>query len=176
VNTLQAKARLPRRILVSLAAGAVAIGIALGLALWSQGAAAGTLLGGARVVTVTPVFGSDPHTSRHHLDHPFTITDPAKVARIEAIINGLDRFPIGVLSCARGNGAAMKLTFRTSVHGRVAATVLATYTGCARVWIVNSNTPFLEDYTRSGQQVQRLVLSIAGVRWPYTPDALPPLN
>ena len=27
----------------------------------------------------------------------------------------------------------------------------------------------------AGQQVQQLVLAIAGVRWPYTPDVLPPL-
>ncbi len=36
--------------------------------------------------------------------------------------------------------------------------------------------PFLEDYTGSGQQVQQLVLAIAGVRWPYTPDVMPPFR
>jgi hypothetical protein len=181
-NVLTA-ARLSRRhVLLLFTASVVAAAVAIGLAIWPSGAAAGTVPGGARVipgpakvVTVTPVFGLDPNTSRHHLDHAFTITDPAKVARIAAIIDGLPRFPIGILSCTRGNGAAMKLTFRTRKGGPVVATVLATYTGCRYVSIPGSNTPLLDDYTKSGKQVQKLVLSIAGVRWPYTPDVLPPL-
>jgi len=174
MNDLPARTRLSRCALSLLSVSAIAVGLAMGLAAWPSGAAAATIPGGARVLTVTPVFGSDPNITRHYLDQPFTITDPAKVARIEAIINGLARFPIGILSCARGNGAEMKMTFRTSRHGRVVATVLATYTGCARVIPGPDEFP-RQDYTRSGQQVQKLVLSIAGVRWPYTPDALPPL-
>jgi len=165
-----------RRILLLLTAIAVAAGVAIGLAVWPSGTvgtAGGTIPGGARVVTVTPVFGLDPNTRRHHLDHPFTITNPAEVARIAAIINGLGRFPMGVLSCARGNGAAMQLTFRTSQGGPAVATVLATYTGCSGV--SRPDGPLFADYTSSGQQVQQLVLSIAGVRWPCTPDVLPPL-
>ena len=179
-NVLTAARLARRRVLLLLTASAIAAAVAIGLVIWPSGAAAGTVPGGAipgtvRVVTVTPVFGLDPNTSRHHLDHAFTITDPAKVARIAAIIDGLPRFPIGVLSCVRGNGAAMKLTFRTRKGGRVVATVLATYTGCRYVSIPGSNTPLREDYTKSGKQVQKLVLSIAGARWPYTPDVLPPL-
>jgi hypothetical protein len=167
-----------RRILFLLTAVAVATGVGIGLAAWPYAdAAAGTIPSGARVVTVTPVFGRDPDISRHRLDHAFTITDPAKVARIAAIINGLAPFPRGVLSCAEDNGAAMRLTFRTSGGGRAIATVLDTYTGCSGVARPDApNVPFLEDYTRSGQQVQQLVLAIAGVRWPYTPDVLPPFS
>lgn len=181
-NVLTAARLSRRRLLLLLTASAIAAAVAIGLAVWPSGAAAGTvpgqarvIPGAARVVTVTPVFGLDPNISRHHLDHAFTVTDPAKVARIAAIIDGLARFPIGVLSCVRGNGAAMKLTFRTSKRGPVVATVLATYTGCRYVSVPGSKTPLLEDYTKSGKQVQKLVLSIAGVRWPYTPDVLPPL-
>jgi hypothetical protein len=161
-----------RRIVFPLAAAAAAA-VVLGLTAWASSASAGTVPSGARVLTVTPVFGQDPNVSRHHLDHAFTITDPAKVARITAIVNGLAPFPVGELSCARDNGAAMRLTFRATPHGPVVATLLATYTGCAGV--SRPGGPLLEDYTRSGQQVQRLVLAIAGVCWPYTPDVLPPL-
>jgi hypothetical protein len=163
------------RIVFLLTAIAVVVGVAIGLAVWpAVGAAAGTIPSDARVVTVTPVFGRDPNTSRHRLDHAFTITDPAKVARIAAIINGLAPFPIGVLSCAEDNGAAMRLTFRTSAGGPAVATVLATYTGCSGIARPDApNVPFLEDYTSSGQQVQQLVLAIADVRWPYTPNVLP---
>jgi hypothetical protein len=71
----------------------------------------------------------------------------------------------------------MRLTFRASVGGRAISTVLATYTGCSGISRPDApNAPFLEDYTGSGQQVQQLVLAIAGVRWPYTPDVLPPFH
>jgi hypothetical protein len=47
----------------------------------------------ARVLTVTPVFGlnSDPRAER--LDHAFTVTGPATVARIAAVVNGPDQVP-----------------------------------------------------------------------------------
>ena len=176
-----AGARLSRRRFAYLLAAIAALGVAIALTLPlfvlpATAAPAATVPPGARVLTVTPVFGQDPNVSRHHLDHAFTITDPAKVARIAKVINRLALFPIGVLSCARGNGAEMKLTFRTSLHAKVLATVVATYTGCARVWNVNARDMRpREDYTRSGRQVQAVVLSIAHVRWPYTPTALPPL-
>jgi hypothetical protein len=168
-----AGARLPRFVFVLTGIAAAAAGVVTGL---TGGHAAGTIPSGARVVTVTPVFGQDPNLGRHHLDHPFTITDSARVARIEAIIDGLPPFPVNMLSCSRGNGAAMQLTFRATPAGPALATILATYTGCPRVWSPDApDTRYLEDYTSSGQQVQHLVLSIAHVRWPYAPDALAPL-
>jgi len=179
MTTLLTGARISRRrIAFALTAALAATGLAIGLAVWPSGsAAAGTIPSTARVVTVTPVFGHDPNTSRHHLDHAFTITDPAKVAQIVAIINGLSPFPTGELSCAVDNGAAMRLTFRATLDGPVVATMLATYTGCSGVSRPDApNMPFLDDYTDSGQQVQQLVLAIGGVRWPYTPDMLPPLR
>jgi hypothetical protein len=176
MTTLLTGARISRRRIVFLLTAAVAAaGLAIGLIVWPSGsAAAGTIPSTARVVTVTPVFGRDPNTSRHHLDHAFTITDPAKVARIVAIINGLAPFPTGELSCTVDNGAAMRLTFRANLGGPVVATMLATYTGCSGVTNPDESIPLLDDYTNSGQQVQQLVLAIGGVRWPYTPDVLPP--
>ncbi len=162
-----------RRIVFPLAVVAATAAVVLGLTAWTPSASAGTVPSGARVLTVTPVFGQDPNVSLHHLDHAFTITDPAKVARIAAVINGLSPFPVGELSCAADNAAAMRLTFRDRPHGPVVATLLATYTGCTGV--SRPGGRLLEDYTRSGQQVQRLVLASAGVCWPYTPDVLPPL-
>jgi hypothetical protein len=167
-----------RRILLLLTAIAAAAGVAIGLTVWASfDAAAATIPPGTMVATVTPVFGSDPNIGRHHLDHAFTITDPAQVARIAGTINGLAPFPVNVLSCSEGNGAAMKMTFKASLSGPTLSTVLATYTGCPRVWNpAAQNMPYLVDQASSGQQVQQLVLSIAGVRWPYTPDVLPPFH
>jgi hypothetical protein len=45
------------------------------------------------------------------------------------------------------------------------------------VWnLAAQNLPYRVDQASSGQQVQQLVLSIAGARWPYTPDVLPPFH
>ena len=103
MTSLLAGARISRRrILFLLTAIVVAAGVTIGLAVWASGsAAAGTIPSGARVLTVTPVFGRDPNISRHHLDHAFTITDPAKLARIAAVINGLAPFQSGCLAARK---------------------------------------------------------------------------
>jgi hypothetical protein len=53
----------------------------------------------ASVLTVTPVFGLNPDSRAERLDRAFTVTDPATVARIAAVVNGLTRFPDGAFSC-----------------------------------------------------------------------------
>jgi len=71
----------------------------------------------------------------------------------------------------------VQLTFGKSLGGPTVATVLAAYTGCSGIASPDApNMPFLEDNTSSGQQVQQLVLAIAGARWPYRPDVLPPFH
>ena len=75
----------------------------------------------ARVVTVTPVFGFQPDKKLEPLNRAFTVTDPAKVARIAAVIDGLTVFPSGVFNCPVDFGADMRLTFRTSPDGLVVA-------------------------------------------------------
>jgi hypothetical protein len=129
----------------------------------------------ARVVTVTPVFGLQPDRKLEPLDPAFTVTDPAKVARIAAVIDGLALFPDGTFSCPASFGAEMRLTFRTSLKGPVVAWLTAEYGGCGvvSVSIGGKSMPALSDYTGSGPQLQQRVLAIAGVRWPYPPGALP---
>ena len=65
----------------------------------------------ATTVTVTPVFGFNPNPRARRLDRAFTVTDPAKVARIAAVVNGLTRFPDGAYSCPADVGGLMRLTF-----------------------------------------------------------------
>jgi hypothetical protein len=59
----------------------------------------------AAVLTVTPVFGLNPDPRAERLDRAFTVTDPATVARIAAVVNGLPRSP-RVRSAARPTPAA----------------------------------------------------------------------
>ncbi len=129
----------------------------------------------ARVVTLTPVFGYQADKNRERLDHAVTVTDPSKVAGIAAAIDGLTLFPAGIFNCPMDFGAAMRLTFRTSVTGPVVARLSAGYGGCGivSVSIEGRSMPALSDYTSSGQRLQQRVLAIAGVRWPYSPGTPP---
>jgi hypothetical protein len=86
-----------RRIVCFLAALAgVATGLAIGL---PARPVPGPIPSDARVVTVTPVFGLQPDISRETLDHAFTLTDPATVAKVAAVIDSLDPVPPGTYSC-----------------------------------------------------------------------------
>jgi hypothetical protein len=159
----------PRRIVYFLAALAgVATGLAIGLPACPV---PGPIPSAARVVTVTPVFGLQPDVSREALDHAFTLTDPATVAKIAAVIDSLSPVPPGTYSCPSDNGAAMQLTFRTSPGGPVLASVTAGYQGCqfARVTIGGPTQSALDAYTGSELPIQQRVLAIAGVGWPYPP-------
>jgi hypothetical protein len=129
----------------------------------------------ARVVTVTPVFGLQPDKKLEPLDPAFTVTSPAKVAAIAAVIDGLALFPPGTFSCPADFGAQMRLTFRTAPGGPVVARVTAEYDGCGIVSlsIGGHSMPALSDYSSSGASLQQRVLAIAGVRWPYQLGAPP---
>jgi hypothetical protein len=126
---------------------------------------------GATVLTVTPVFGLYPDPRIERLDRAFTVTDPAKVARIAAVVNGLTRFPDGTFSCPAESGGQMRLTFRMRPGGAVAARVTAQYGGCGvvSVRIRGRDMPALSEYPQSGPRLPQRVLAIAGVSWPVEP-------
>jgi len=125
----------------------------------------------ARLVTVTPVFGLHPDPRLERLDRAFTVTDPVQLARIAAVVNGLDRFPDGTFSCPADFGGQMRLTFRTSPGGPVVARVSAQYGGCGivSVRIGGRDMAALSTYPDSGPPLQQQVLTIAGVSWPVQP-------
>jgi hypothetical protein len=169
-------ARPDRRLIVYFLAilAGVGTGLAIGLPARPQ---IGPIPPGARVVTVTPVFGASPafglhpDISRDKRDHAFTMTNPATVAKIAAVIDGLAPVAPGTYSCPSDNGAAMQLTFRTRPRGPVLAGVTAGYRGCQFVWVtVGARTlPAFDAYTGSELPIQQRVLTIAGVGWPYPP-------
>jgi hypothetical protein len=122
-------------------------------------------------ITVTPVFGFNPNPRARRLDHGFTVTDPAKVARIVAVVNGLSRFPDGSFSCPAEFGGQMRLAFGMRPGGRVAARLTAEYGGCGvvSVRIGGRAMPALSEYPQSGPRLPQQVLAIAGVSWPVEP-------
>src|SRR5260370_32229234 len=118
---------------------------------------------------MTRVFGFGPRQILARLDHNVTVTDPAQVARIAEVIDGLGLFPAGAFSCPAESGAAMRLTFRASPGGPVLAQLSAPYGGCGivSVSIGGRSMPALSDGTESGQQLPARALAIAGARWAY---------
>lgn len=129
------------------------------------------------MVTVTPVFdyGSGPSRGEPGY-YAFTVTDPATVARIAAVIDGLRQLQDGPYSCPTEASSAtllttMQLTFRTAPGGPVVATVGADYVDCQFAWVtVGAHTVWpLDEHTSSAQPMQQQVLAIAGVRWPTRP-------
>jgi hypothetical protein len=127
----------------------------------------------ARVVTITPVFGLQAVKRFERLDPAVTVTNPAKVTAIAAVIDELTLFPPGTFSCPADFGAYMTLTFRTSRDGPAVARLTAAYGACrtVSVSIGGRSMPTLSDYTGTGQQLQQRVLAIAGARWPYRPGS-----
>ena len=127
----------------------------------------------ARVLTVTPVFGFNPAPRAERLDRAFTVTDPATVARIAAVVNGLTRFPGGAFSCPAESGGQMRLTFFTRPGGPAVARLTAQYCGCGvvSVRIDGRDMPGLSEYPRSGPPLQQQVLAIAGASWPVEPGS-----
>jgi hypothetical protein len=127
----------------------------------------------ARVLTVAPVFGFNPDPRAERLDRAFTVTDPATVARIAAVVNGLTRFPGGTFSCPAESGGQMRLTFLTRPGGPVVARLTAQYGGCGvvSVRIGGRDMPGLSEYPRSGPPLQQQVLAIAGASWPVEPGS-----
>jgi hypothetical protein len=160
---IRAAARPGRRGLVYLCAALA--GVAAGLVIGLAARAPGRIPPDARVVTVTPVsdFGSSP--SRGVPGHAVTITNPATVATIAALIDGLRQLPHGTYSCPSEAATAMmltamQLTVRTVPGGPVAATAGADYAGCqfARVTAGAQTVWPLDENTGSGQPVQQQVL------------------
>jgi hypothetical protein len=128
---------------------------------------------GVTRITVTPVFGFNRNPRAKRLDHAFTVTDPAKMARIVALVNGLTRFPDGTFSCPADFGGQMRLTFFTRPGRPAAARLIAEYAGCGivSVRIGGRDMPALSEYPQSGPRLPQRVLAIAGVSWPLEPGA-----
>jgi hypothetical protein len=170
---IRAAARPGRRRLVYLYAtvAGVTAGLVIGLAAQTPG----RIPAGATVVTVTPVFDFGSAASRGEPDGAFTVTDPATVAQIAGVIDGLRQLH-GTYSCPTEVDSGlmltgMQLTFRTGPRGPVVATAGADYTGCQFAWVTaGAQTVWqLDENTSSGQTMQQQVLAIAAVRWPYPP-------
>jgi hypothetical protein len=115
----------------------------------------------AKVVTITHVPGTEPQPAG---DTPVTITDPATVARIAAIVDGLPVFPPGIRFCPLYDGSGMRLTFRATLSGPALAVVTAQTGGCGVVAVTIGGKPMPD--LGAAASLQQQVTIIAGLHWP----------
>ena len=100
---------------------------------------------------------------------PVTITDPAKVQALAALINGLTLFPPGSYSCPADFGASIKLTFRAGPSTPALAVATVDLAGCGGVYLTIGRTsePALAG---PGSDVGPEVLKAAGLSWKLPTD------
>jgi hypothetical protein len=95
---------------------------------------------------------------------PVTITDPAKVRALTALINRLTLFPPGAFSCPADFGGNLVLTFRAGPRTPALAVATVDLSGCDGVDLTIGGKPqptLAGPGTDSGPQILRL----AGLSW-----------
>jgi hypothetical protein len=92
---------------------------------------------------------------------PVTVTDPAEVGELRALINSLPLAPPGMFSCPAGFGDNLVLTFRARPGGPALAVATDLLSGCRGVGLTigGKSQPGLSG--ASGTQI----LKIAGLPW-----------
>jgi hypothetical protein len=98
--------------------------------------------------------------------NPVTVTGPAKVGKLAALINGLPAFPAGAYSCPFDGGAALVLTFSAGQGGPELAVATVSLEGCEGVGLVTGgkHQPGL-GAVDGGRQVAARALKVAGLNW-----------
>jgi hypothetical protein len=95
---------------------------------------------------------------------PVTITDPAKVRALTALINGLGLFPPGMFSCPAAFGDDLVLTFRAGHRTPALAVATVDFAGCDGVDLTidgKSQPTLAGPGTDTGPQI----LKTAGLPW-----------
>jgi hypothetical protein len=122
-----------------------------------------TIPSGVTAATIT----LDPDTNvRVAPPKPVAVTDPAKVAALIALINGLPPFPAGTYNCPFDGGAQLVLTFRAGPGDPAAAVAAVTLEGCQGVGLTvgGKQRPDL-GAVDGGRQVAAQALKLAGLNW-----------
>lgn len=122
----------------------------------------------ARVVTITmtdsTMTGNTAETAAE--PKPATITNPAEVRRIAALLDGLPLILPEAYSCPTGGNGDLTLAFKARTHAPALATATAELTGCAFIdlTIGGRQQPRLGP-GGAGRTLARQALTIAGLNW-----------
>jgi hypothetical protein len=122
-----------------------------------------TIPAGATAATIT----LDPDANVHVAPpKPVTVTDPAKVRKLIALVNGLPPFPAGTYNCPSDGGARLVLTFRAGQGDPAVAVAAVALEGCQGVGLTvgGRQQPDL-GAVDGGRQVAAQALKLAGLNW-----------
>jgi hypothetical protein len=113
----------------------------------------------AKAVTISMDLGMNQGGKRP--PKPVTITDPAKVGELRALINSLPLSPPGMFSCPAAFGDNLVLTFRAHAGGPALAVATDMLSGCGGVDLTIGGKSQPELAGVSGPRI----LKIAGLSW-----------
>jgi hypothetical protein len=125
--------------------------------------ASGQLLSAARVATFSQGLGLNAGGKQPPA--PVTVTDPAKVSQIVALIDAQPLFPPGPYNCPADDGQFLRLTFRARTGGPVLAVATLATSGCEGILITVGGKQQPELGPAVGRATATQVLKIAGLRW-----------
>ena len=114
---------------------------------------------GIRAVVVSAVPGMN---DRKKPPAPVTVTDPAKVRKLVALINAQPLFPPGVFMCPFDDGRGVQLTFQAGPRGPTIATAFAKSNGCGGVQLTLGGQRTMLGWASS---VAQRALAISGMNW-----------
>ena len=101
---------------------------------------------------------------------PVTITDPAAIRRLTALIDGLPPFPLGRYACPFDGNARLVLAFSAAPGGPVRTVATLELEGCEGVELTIGG---VQQPTRGvvggGRQVAAQALKAAGLNWNLRP-------
>jgi hypothetical protein len=104
---------------------------------------------------------------------PVTITDPATVAKVAALINGQPPFPPGTHSCPMDDGMAFILTFRARRAGPVLATATLALNGCGATGLEVGTQDYGLGDLDSARPLATQILKVTGLPWKLPPFEWP---
>ena len=119
----------------------------------------GRLPAGVHVVRITLVPGANDKSKP---PGPVTVTSPAEVGTLVALVNGLKAFPAGSYSCPMDDGRGVRLAFLGQPAGATLATAFAAGNGCGGVTLTAGTRKSVLGW---GDDAARQALAIAGIRW-----------
>jgi hypothetical protein len=121
-----------------------------------------TVPAAAQAVTISMDLGLNQGSRKR--PNPVTITDPAKVRNLKALINGLTLFPPGMFSCPADFGDDLVLTFRAGPRTPALAVATVDFAGCDVVdlTINGKSQPALAG---PGTDNSPRILRTAGLSW-----------
>lgn len=111
---------------------------------------------------VTPVLPGGQSAANGASGGPASITDPAVIAEVTSLINGLPAKSAAHVNCPMDNGSGLRLTF-LSAAGASLAVVTADASGCRNVTVTidGAGKPALS----GGDQLTNQIMTAIGARW-----------